>query len=111
MLRTALAVVAALPLVALIGLVPEIDASVVTWLLPALLGAVVILLLMSWFTAPVATAVVSVAWLIVVAGFRMDGALDGLSGPRGQLVFAVLLVAAMPVLAHRLEFQQRKARS
>lgn len=111
MLRTTLATTVALPLVALIGLVPEIEASVVTWLLPALLIAVVILLLMTWVNAPIATAAVSVVWLAIVVALRISDGLDAADGPRGQLVFAILLVATVPVLAHRLEFQLRKADS
>ena len=46
------------------SLVPDIDASVATWLLPALAVTLVLLVLLTRLSAVVAVGIVAVAWLL-----------------------------------------------
>ena len=70
LLRTLVAVLGALPLVLVMGLVPEIDMSVAAWLLPALAVASVLLVLLTWLSAAASVAAVAVVWVLAVAALR-----------------------------------------
>ena len=70
LLRTALAVVVALPVVVLMGvIVPELAGQQGGWLLPSLALTVVALALLTWFTAPVTVGVLATCWVAVVAAW------------------------------------------
>lgn len=100
LLRTVVAVVGALPLLLLMGLVPNVDVSVVTCLLPALALALVLLVLMSFVPAVVGVGVVGSAWLLAVASLRARDELEAVTAPLGQsLALAVALAAAAALVA------------
>ncbi|HET9422490.1 MAG TPA: hypothetical protein VFO49_15225 [Nocardioides sp.] len=102
LLRTTIAVVGALPLVVLMGLVPHIDTNVATWLLPSLALTVLTLVLLTWLRAPLAVGAVVTAWLLVVTGLRTSGEVELVADPAGQLLAAAVLVAASVTLIGRL---------
>ena len=98
LLRTAVSVAGALPLVLLMSLVPNIDASVATWLLPALAIALVLLVLLTRWTAVVSVGVVSAAWLSAVGLLRNGDALDSVTQPLGQASCLLVAVGSALVL-------------
>lgn len=102
LLRTGVAVLGALPLALLMGLVPNIETSVAAWLLPSLALTMVTLVLLTWWRATVAVGVVSVTWLVVVGALRAGGELALIGGPVGQALAAAVLVLAAGVLVARL---------
>lgn len=77
----------------------------VLWLLPAVGLALLTLALEPRFGARPVTAAVTAAWIAVVAGtYRATGSVLPVFAPTGQLVFAVVAVAAAVVVARgRLE--------
>ena len=102
LLRTAVALVGSLPLVWVMTLVPNLGASVVTWLLPALAITIVLLVLLTRLSAVVAVGAVSTAWLAAVTGLREGNEMQALAEPLGQVVSLAVAVAAAVVLAQRL---------
>lgn len=109
LLRTAASLVVALPATAAIGLViPGMDDFAFVWLAPSLgltLGALVLL---TWWEAPVAGAVVASLWVGVVVVVRANGTVDVLTVPVAQAVFAaagVVLAAALFLRTSTLRLQ------
>jgi len=101
LLRTLVAVLGAVPLVLLMGLVPEIDISVVAWLLPALAIACVLLVLLTRLSAAVSVAAVATVWVLVVAALRAGDRLEQVTAPLGQSLSLLVAVASVLVLARR----------
>ena len=101
LLRTLVAVLGAVPLVVLMGLVPEIDVSVVAWLLPALAIACVLLVLLTRLSAAVSVAAVAAVWVLGVAALRAGDQLDQVTAPLGQSLSLLVAVASALVLARR----------
>ena len=92
----------ALPLVLLMGLTPNIGASVVTWLLPALAIALVLLVLLTRWSAVVSLSALSAAWLFGIVALRAGGGLGVVTAPVGQTVSLLIAAAAALVLVRRL---------
>jgi hypothetical protein len=101
LLRTLVAVLGAVPLVLVMGLVPEIDISVVAWLLPALAVACVLLVLLTRWSAAVSVAAVAVGWVLGVAALRAGDQLDQVTAPLGQSLSLLVAVACALVLSRR----------
>ena len=101
LLRTLVAILGAVPLVGLMGLVPEIDISVAAWLLPALAVASVLLVLLTRVSAAVSVAAVGAAWVLGVAALRAGDQIDQVTAPLGQSVSLLVAVASALVLARR----------
>jgi hypothetical protein len=101
LLRTLVAVLGAVPLVLVMGLVPEIHLSVVAWLLPALAVASVLLVLLTRWSAAVSVAAVAAGWVLGVAALRAGGQIDQVTGPLGQSLSLLIAVASALVLSHR----------
>jgi hypothetical protein len=101
LLRTLVAVLGAVPLVVAMGLVPEIDVSVVAWLLPALAVASVLLVLLTRLSAAVSVAAVAAVWVLGVAALRAGDQVDQVTAPLGQALSLLVAVASALVLARR----------
>jgi Putative zinc-finger len=99
LLRTLVAVLGALPLVLVMGLVPDIDISVVAWLLPALAIASVLLVLLTRLSAAVSVAAVATFWVLGVAALRAGDQIDQVTAPLGQSLSLLVAVASALVLA------------
>jgi anti-sigma factor RsiW len=67
LLRTIVAVAAAVPVVALLARVPQVGLSPSAWLLPSLTLTVLTLVLLTRWPAPVAVGAVATAWTLAVA--------------------------------------------
>lgn len=102
LLRTVVAVLGALPLMLVMTLVPNIDVSLAAWLLPSLAISLVLLVLMTRFTAVVAVGAVSVGWLFVVAVLTAGNRTEDVGAPVGQSLALLTSVAAALVLVHRI---------
>jgi hypothetical protein len=102
LLRTVVAVLAALPLVLVMAMVPNINASLAAWLLPALAIALVLLVLLSWLSAAVAIGGVATAWLLAVTALQAGDELATVTQPVGQILAVVVIVLAAGVLVVRL---------
>lgn len=93
LLRAAAALAVALPVTAAVGLVvPGLDALAWVWLAPALALTLGTLVLLTWWEAPVAGAMVCSVWAGAVAVVRTGGSVDVLATPLVQL--AVLAAGA-----------------
>jgi len=101
LLRTVTAVIGAVPLVLVMGLVPEIDVSAVAWLLPALAVASVLLVLLTRLSAPASVGAVAGAWVLGVSALRAGDQLDQVTAPLGQSLSLLVAVASALALAHR----------
>ena len=101
LLRTLVAVLGAVPLVLVMGLVPEIEISVVAWLLPALAIACVLLVLLTRRSAAVSVAAVTAVWVLGVAALRAGDQLDQVTAPLGQSLSLLVAVASALVLVRR----------
>lgn len=101
LLRTLVGAVGALPLVLLMALVPEIDVSVASWLLPALAIALVLLVLITRMSAAVSVGSVAVVWVLGVAALRAGDQIDQVTAPLGQSLSLLVAVASALVLARR----------
>ena len=103
LLRTALAVAVALPLVLLAGVVlPFVGAEAFAWLLPSLTLTLLALTLLTWWTAPVTGWVIAGLWLTVIGILRSADQLGSVDTPFAQLAFAVAALLALAALAIRL---------
>ena len=101
LLRTLVAILGAVPLVVVMGLVPEIDISVAAWLLPALAIACVLLVLLTRLSAAVSVAAVAAGWVLGVAALRAGDQIDQVTAPLGQSLSFLVAVASALVLARR----------
>ena len=101
LLRTLVGAVGALPLVLLMALVPEIDVSVASWLLPALAIALVLLVLITRMSAAVSVGSVAVVWVLGVAALRAGDQIDQVTAPLGQSLSLLVAVTSALVLARR----------
>jgi hypothetical protein len=104
LLRTLVAVLGAVPLVFVMGLVPEIDISVVAWLLPALAIACVLLVLLTRLSAAVSVAAVATVWVLGVAALQAGDQINQVTAPLGQSLSLLVAVACALVLARRWGF-------
>jgi Putative zinc-finger len=104
LLRSLVAVLGAVPLVLVMGLVPEIDVSVVAWLLPALAVASVLLVLLTRLSAAASVGAVAVVWVLAVAALGAGDQLDQVTAPLGQSLSLLVAVACALVLARRWGF-------
>jgi hypothetical protein len=104
LLRSLVAVLGAVPLVLVMGLVPEIDVSVVAWLLPALAVASVLLVLLTRLSAAASVGAVAVVWVLAVAALGAGDQLDQVSAPLGQSLSLLVAIACALVLARRWGF-------
>jgi hypothetical protein len=103
LLRTALAVAVALPVVLAVGLVlPFIGTEAFAWLLPALTLTLLALTLLTWWTAPVAGGAVAGTWLVVVTLLRAADQLASVATPAAQLAFAAAALLTLVLLTVRL---------
>ncbi|TDO50583.1 putative zinc finger protein [Kribbella sp. VKM Ac-2527] len=103
LLRTALAVAVALPIVLIAGLIlPFVGAEAFTWLLPALTLTLLALTLLTWWNAPMTAGVVAALWLLVVGLLRSADQLTAVDTPFAQLAFAVTALLALAVLTIRI---------
>ena len=103
LLRTALAVVVALPVVVLMGLlVPELAGQQGGWLLPSLTLTVSALTLLTWWTAPVTVGVLATCWVAVVTVWASRASLEMVTTAGVQTAFAALALLAASTLAWRL---------
>jgi hypothetical protein len=101
LLRTLVAVLGAVPLVVVMGLVPNIGISVVAWLLPALAIACVLLVLLTRVSAAISVAAVATVWVLGVAALRAGDQLDQVTAPLGQSLSLLVAVGSAFVLARR----------
>ena len=76
---------------------PQIRASVVTWLLPALAIALVLLVLLTRWSAVVSLSALSAAWLLGIVALRAGDQLDVVTAPVGQSVSLLVAAAAAPL--------------
>jgi hypothetical protein len=111
LLRTAVAVTAALPVLALMALVPEVGLSPAAWLVPSLCLAVVSLALLTWWDAVPTVATVSGAWALAVSVIGGTGSVDLVATGAVQSVFGVALVLAATVWGARLGLLRQGAPS
>jgi Putative zinc-finger len=103
LLRTALAVAGALPVVVLMSMVvPGLVTHGGAWLLPSLALTVLALTLLTWWTAPVTVGVLSSCWILVVAVWAERGSLDMVATAGIQVAFAAATLLAASALAGRL---------
>ncbi|MGZ8689803.1 MAG: hypothetical protein ACXWXI_04975 [Aeromicrobium sp.] len=103
LLRTALAVSVALPLVLAVGLILSfVGGEAFGWLLPALTLTLITLILLTWWSAPVSAGAVGGAWLTVVAALRAGDHLASAATPAAQLAFATATLLALILLGIRL---------
>jgi putative zinc finger protein len=103
LLRTALAMVAALPVVVLMGvIVPALESQRGGWLLPSLALTTVALVLLTWFTAPVTMGVLGTAWVVVVTAWAARASLEAVTTVGVQSAFLALCLLAAAALAWRL---------
>jgi hypothetical protein len=102
LLRTAVAVTGALPLVLLMSLVPDIESTAAAWLLPSLTLAVAALTLLTWLTATSTISVVTGVWLTVVGVLQAGDSLQTTYGPRAQATYAVVLVCLVALFGRRV---------
>ena len=102
LLRTVVSVAGALPLVLAMSLVPNIEASVATWLLPSLAITLVLLVLLTRLSAVVAVGVVAATWLLGVAALKSGDQVQAVTEPLGQAVSLLVATAAALVLVHEL---------
>jgi hypothetical protein len=101
LLRTLVAILGAVPLVVVMGLIPEIDISVVAWLLPALAIACVLLVLLTRLSAAVSVAAVAAVWVLGVAALQAGDQVDQVTAPLGQTLSLLIAVTSALVLARR----------
>jgi hypothetical protein len=93
LLRAAAALVVALPVTAAIGVVvPGMEALAWVWLAPSLGLTLCTLVLLTWWEARVAGAMVCSLWVGAVVLARARGTVDPLTGPAVQLAFAASVV-------------------
>jgi hypothetical protein len=103
LLRTALAVAAALPVVVLMGvLVPGLEGQRGAWLLPSLTLTVVALVLLTWLAAPVTIGVLATCWVLVVTAWTTRASLDTVTSVAVQSAFLALALLAASTLVWRL---------
>jgi hypothetical protein len=103
LLRTALAVAVALPVVVLMGvLVPGLAGQQGGWLLPSLTLTVVALVVLTWLTAPVTVGVIASGWVAVVAVWANRASLDAVTSVGVQIAFLALVLLAASTLVWRL---------
>lgn len=103
LLRTALAVAAALPVVVVMGLlVPGLESQRAAWLVPSLTLTVIALVLLTWLTAPGAVGVLVTAWVVVVAAWTTGASLDSVTSVGVQSSFAAVAFLAAALLVWRL---------
>jgi hypothetical protein len=101
LLRAAASLAVALPATAAIGMVvPGMQALAWVWLAPSFGLTVGALVLLTWWEAPVAGAMVSLLWVSAVVIVRTGGSVDALTAPAVQVAFAVsgIVLAAGLVL-------------
>jgi hypothetical protein len=97
LLRTAAALTAAIPLtVAVAVVVPALHGLFAAWLLPGLALTVTTLILLTWLTAWIASAVVGAGWLVVASA--LAGSMGTVATGPGQAGFALVLAALLVVL-------------
>jgi hypothetical protein len=101
LLRTLVAVLGAVPLVVVMGLVPELDISVAAWLLPAFAIACVLLVLLTRLPAAVSVGAVAAVWVLGVAALGAGDQIDQVTAPLGQFLSLLVAVASALVLARR----------
>jgi len=101
LLRTLVAVLGAVPLVLVMGLVPEIEISVVAWLLPALAIACVLLVLLTRLSAALSVGAVAAVWVLGVAALGAGDQIDQVTAPLGQSLSLLVAVASALVLVRR----------
>ncbi len=105
LLRTGLAVGAALPMMVLMSaVVPELSGQRGAWLLPSLALTVVALTLLTWWTAPVTVGAVSAGWILIVAVWARQGSLAAVDTAVAQAAFASLTLLAGLALAERFSY-------
>ncbi|HET8600078.1 MAG TPA: zf-HC2 domain-containing protein [Segeticoccus sp.] len=103
LLRSAAAVLTALPIVLAVGLaLPGVGSRAVCWLLPSLTLTVVALDVLTWCSAPVTAGLVVGGWLCFVASLRAGGHLAEASTALAQAGFAVATLLGLAVLGIRL---------
>ncbi|WP_433061100.1 zf-HC2 domain-containing protein [Dactylosporangium sp. CS-033363] len=101
LLRTVAALVAAVPLTVAAALaVPALHGYFATWLLPGLALTVAALILLTWLTARVATAVVATGWLVLGSVAGGTGAIQALPTAAGQAGSALVTAVLAAALVH-----------
>lgn len=101
LLRTTAALTAAVPLTVAVALaVPALHGHFATWLLPGLALTVATLVLLTWLTAWIASAVVGVGWFVAASAAAGTGRIDGVATVPGQVSAALAVVVLGVVLVH-----------
>jgi hypothetical protein len=111
LLRTAVAVTAALPVLVLMAMVPEVGLSPAVWLLPSLCLTVVSLAMLTWWDAVPTVTAVAVAWVLAVSTVGGTGSVDLVATWAAQAVFGLLLLIAATVWGARLGLLRQGASS
>lgn len=102
LLRAAATLVVAVPATLAIGLVvPGMQDLAFAWLLPSLGLTTGVLVLLTWWEAPYAGALVAGVWLAFVVLLRSGGDVQVLSSPAGQLACVALALAMAAMLLVR----------
>jgi Putative zinc-finger len=102
LLRTSLALAAAVPLTVSASLLaPALQPLAAVWLLPGLGLTVGTLLLLTWLTAEAAGGAVGVAWTAAIVTLHSAGRIDQLAAATTQVAFAILAIGFGALLAAR----------
>ncbi|MER7281130.1 zf-HC2 domain-containing protein [Dactylosporangium sp. NPDC000244] len=101
LLRTTAALTAAVPLTVAAALaVPALHGYFATWLLPGLALTVATLILLTWLTARVASAVVAAGWLAAASAAAGAGGIQAVTTAAGQAGSALAVAVLAVVLVH-----------
>ncbi|MEV6925000.1 zf-HC2 domain-containing protein [Dactylosporangium sp. NPDC051485] len=101
LLRTVAALTAAVPLTVAVALVvPALHGYFAIWLLPGLALTVATLILLTWLTARIASAVVGAGWLVAAAAAAGTGGIGAVATAAGQAGFALAVAVLGLVLVH-----------
>ncbi len=109
LLRTTAALTAAVPLTVAVTLtVPDLHAYFATWLLPGLMLTLTALIMLTWFTAWAAGAVVSLAWLAVAVTAASTHSLGAVATVAGQAACAAAVVTLLVLLVRTTTVQHAR---
>jgi len=102
LLRATASLAVALPVTAAIGLVvPGLQDLAWVWLAPSFGLTLAALVLLTWWEAPVAAAMVCAVWVGSVVVVRTRGTVDVLTAPVAQVAFAAAGIALAATLVLR----------
>jgi hypothetical protein len=108
LLRATATLAVAVPATLAVGLVPGMHDLAFAWLLPSLGLTTGLLVLLTWFEAPLAGSLVTGSWLALVLGLRSGWDVQALASPAAQLscvALALVLAALLLVRTSTLRLQ------